>query len=36
MKKKFIEEQLKHDKWWDAKYALKNGLIDEICEEIIY
>lgn len=36
MKKKFIEEQLKHDKWWDATYALKNGLIDEICDEIIY
>lgn len=36
MKKKFIEEQLKHDKWWDANTALKNGLIDEICDEIIY
>ena len=36
MKKKFIEEQLKHDKWWDANTALKNGLIDEISDEIIY
>jgi len=36
MKKKFIEEQLKHDKWWDANTALKNGLIDEITDEIIY
>lgn len=36
MKKKFIEEQLKHDKWWDADCALKNGLIDEISDEIIY
>lgn len=35
MKKKFIEEQLKHDKWWDANTALKNGLIDEISDEII-
>jgi ATP-dependent protease ClpP protease subunit len=36
MKKKFIEEQLKHDKWWDAATSLKNGLIDEINDEIIY
>lgn len=36
MKKKFIEEQLKHDKWWDSATALKNGLIDEINDEIIY
>jgi len=36
MKKKYIEEQLKHDKWWDSATALKNGLIDEINDEIIY
>lgn len=36
MKKKFIEDQLKHDKWWNADTALKNGLIDEISDYIIY
>jgi ATP-dependent protease ClpP protease subunit len=35
MKKYFIEQQLKHDKWWDAKTALKYGLVDEITDEII-
>ena len=36
MKKKFIIEQLKHDKWWDASDALKYGLVDEIIDDIIY
>lgn len=35
MKKKNIVEHLKHDKWWDAATTLKNGLIDEITDEII-
>jgi len=34
MKKTFIEEQLKHDKWWDANKCIKYGLVDEILDEI--
>jgi ATP-dependent Clp endopeptidase proteolytic subunit ClpP len=36
MKKKFIIDQLKHDKWWSAEESLKYGLVDEIVDEIIY